>query len=144
MTQPVFLFGPNASIPHYRSSLERLKGLEDAYDTVYPSHQRWPLHPRPALEALLDCAGQALAGDTRRLVPMDLDMGFALVRFRLLRQGGVRGGSAGAGAGLPARRGLNPPRRRRRQGIHSRLSQFHGGQKHVTTRNQGPEERHRL
>lgn len=87
MTQPVFLFGPNASIPHYRSSLERLKGLEDAYDTVYPSHQRWPLHPRPALEALLDCAGQALAGDTRRLVPMDLDMGFALVRFACYAKG---------------------------------------------------------
>lgn len=87
MTQPVFLFGPDASIPAFQASLERLLALSPAYDAVYPSHQRWPLEPRPALEALLDCAGQALAAEEDRLVPIDLDMGFARVRFDCYTKG---------------------------------------------------------
>lgn len=87
MTQPVFLFAPNSSIPAFRSSLERLKALLPAYDTVYPSHQRWPLDPGQALDCLLDCAGQALAGQAEGLVTIPLDMGFSVVRFACYQKG---------------------------------------------------------
>ena len=81
MAFPVFLFAPNASIPDYQASLERLKALSPAYDTVYPCHERFPLTPGPALEALPDCARQALEGDPQKLVTFDLDMSVTVARF---------------------------------------------------------------
>ena len=81
MAQPVFLFTPSSSPTHYRSSLQRLQALSCAYDMVYPCHERFPLEPAPALEALLDCVDQALEADPKKLTTFDLNMGFALVRF---------------------------------------------------------------
>ena len=81
MAQPVFLFAPHSSLTDYRSSLERLRSLSLAYDTVYPCHERFPLEPSPALDALLDCTDQAREANPQGLVTFDLNMGFALVRF---------------------------------------------------------------
>lgn len=81
MAQPVFLFVPNASLPDYQDSLERLKGLLSAYDTVYPFHQRFPLQPAPALVALLDCVRQALENNAEGMVTFDLDMKVVIARF---------------------------------------------------------------
>ena len=88
MAQPVFLFAPNASLPDYQDSLERLKGLLSAYDTVYPSHQRFPLQPAPALAALLDCVRQALENNAEGMVTFDLDMKVVIARFSGYQSGG--------------------------------------------------------
>lgn len=88
MAQPVFLFTPSSSPADYRSSLERLRALSEDYDTVYPCHERFPLEPATALEALLDCVDQALEADPQKLTTFDLNMGFALVRFAGYRKDG--------------------------------------------------------
>lgn len=88
MTQPVFLFSPGCTPEDYRASLEKLKRQSGAFDLVYPSHQRWPLEPFPALDALLDCARQAEAGDANSLVTFELDLKVAVARFAGYRKDG--------------------------------------------------------
>ena len=88
MAFPVFLFAPNASIADYQASLERLKRLSPAYDRVYPCHGPFPLNPAPALEALLDCARQALEADPQKLVTFDQDLGVTVARFSGYRKEG--------------------------------------------------------
>ena len=80
MRQPVFLFAPDASAEAFLSSLEKLQAL-DAFDTVYPCHEKWPLDPKEAIPALMDCARQAIAGDPAGLTTLQIDLGVAVASF---------------------------------------------------------------
>lgn len=81
MTQPVFMMMPTCSLTDYAASLDRLTAMLGNYDTVYPSHQRWPLEPAPALAALRDCARRGLAGSREDMSEFELDLVVAVERF---------------------------------------------------------------
>jgi len=66
-TVPVFLFGPARDLTAYRASLERLSGLRDAFDTIYPSHGAFPLGPE-VIDAHIAGAARLAAGE---LEPQD-------------------------------------------------------------------------
>ena len=66
---PVFLFGPGRDIRTYRETLGRLWAL-DAYDRVYPCHNRCPL-PKEALAELTALTDGILDGSIPGTEPED-------------------------------------------------------------------------
>ncbi len=88
MTQPVFMMMPACSVTDYRASLEKLAARAGEFDLVYPSHQRWPLKPFPALDALKSCALQAAEGDPDKRKEISVDLGMETVRFSCYEKDG--------------------------------------------------------
>lgn len=101
MTQPVFLFSPASSPADYRASLEKLTALSDRFDTVYPSHSRWPLPAREALSGLTACAEAALAGGADGREEFELDLVVTVARFAGYRSGGYTVATEDLGGGVP-------------------------------------------
>jgi glyoxylase-like metal-dependent hydrolase (beta-lactamase superfamily II) len=81
MAQPVFLFMPSSSAADFAKSLARLDAMSDQFDTIYPSHQRWPLDPKEAIPALRDCAQRALDGDETTQSTFEIDLVVAVAQF---------------------------------------------------------------
>ena len=74
-TVPVYLFGATRCVPDYRASLEKLRGMKDAFDVVYPSHGDIPLSPGridetlAAIDEILAGGGVASEPDNPRFPP---------------------------------------------------------------------------
>lgn len=45
---PIYMFGPGRDLAAFAASMEKLQGLQDAFDTVYPSHGAGVGHRRAA------------------------------------------------------------------------------------------------
>ena len=69
-TTPVFIFGPNRSVPGIIATLKKLETMFDLYDTVYSSHGAFPIG-KEAVSAQREAAERLLAG---KLEPMDPPM----------------------------------------------------------------------
>ena len=65
---PVFIFGEHRSLSALISSLEKLDGMKDAFDTIYTSHGSFPLK-KEAVYAQLDAAKHLLAGELTAVAP---------------------------------------------------------------------------
>lgn len=81
---PVFLFGPGRDLEAYVSTLERLKGMKDTFDEIYPSHGTFPL-PAEYVDKMIAAAEKYRAGEIAPADPpmplpakmyMDGDVGF--------------------------------------------------------------------
>lgn len=81
---PVFLFGPGRDLDAYMSTMERLTGLKDAFDEIYPSHGAFPL-TADYVDKMLAAAKKYQAGELVAMDPpmplpakmyMDGDVGF--------------------------------------------------------------------
>ena len=81
---PVFLFGPGRDLDAYLNTMERLSGMKDAFDLIYPSHGEFPLTP-DYLDKQITAAKKMRAGELPALDPlmplpakmyMDGDVGF--------------------------------------------------------------------
>ena len=81
---PVFLFGPGRDLDAYLVTMERLVGLKDAFDEIYPSHGAFPLTAEYVDKMLAAAkkyqAGELTAQDPPMPLPakmyMDGDVGF--------------------------------------------------------------------
>ena len=81
---PVFMFGPGRDLDAYRSTVERLSGMKDAFDQIYPSHGVFPL-TSDYVDKMLAAANKYRAGELPAQDPpmpipakmyMDGDVGF--------------------------------------------------------------------
>lgn len=59
---PVFMFGNERSIRAYTASMEKLTGIQGAFDEIYPSHGPFPL-PATYIEKALAAARKLQAGE---------------------------------------------------------------------------------
>ena len=41
----IYLFGQGRNIPAFEASLEKISGMSDAFDTIWPSHNDCPVTP---------------------------------------------------------------------------------------------------
>ncbi|MDR1028204.1 MAG: MBL fold metallo-hydrolase [Clostridiales Family XIII bacterium] len=64
----VFLFGNARNVPAYIESLKKLSRMRDAFDTIYPSHGRFPLKP-DIIEDLRTGAEKLIGGELRAREP---------------------------------------------------------------------------
>jgi glyoxylase-like metal-dependent hydrolase (beta-lactamase superfamily II) len=64
---PAFMFGDVRSFSAYIPSMEKLVGIMDSFDEIYPAHGEFPIAPK-AVENSLMCAKKLVAGE---LTPMD-------------------------------------------------------------------------
>ena len=53
-TGDIFLFGPGRNIPAFLVTLEKMIGMSDAFDTIWPSHSTCPVTPDLIPEILQD------------------------------------------------------------------------------------------
>jgi glyoxylase-like metal-dependent hydrolase (beta-lactamase superfamily II) len=65
---PVFIFGGVRNIRAFRESMEKLYGLKDAFDTVYPSHGPFPAH-KDMIDKLRTAAEKLAAGELAGVAP---------------------------------------------------------------------------
>lgn len=65
---PVFIFGRMRSLEALQVSLRRLKAMEDAFDTIYPSHGVFPVG-KDQIENELQCAARLQRGELLPLEP---------------------------------------------------------------------------
>ena len=81
---PVFLFGPGRDLDAYMTTMERLSGLKDAFDQIYPSHGAFPL-TSDYIDKMIAAANKYRAGELQAQDPpmplpakmyMDGDVGF--------------------------------------------------------------------
>lgn len=75
---PIYLFGDARNIPAYIDGLEKLHGLSDLFDDIYPGHGQAPLHPEDILTIQTACRLQ-LAG---RLDPEPSEPGLPCQMYR--------------------------------------------------------------
>jgi Zn-dependent hydrolases, including glyoxylases len=59
---PIYMFGPMRSFPAYLHSLERLEDYMDSFDTVYPSHNEFPV-PASIIPVLREAGERLLRGE---------------------------------------------------------------------------------
>jgi len=59
---PVFMFGDERCLHAYIASMEKLIGLQSAYDTIYPAHGPLPI-PSGQVQKALAAANKLLAGE---------------------------------------------------------------------------------
>ena len=64
----VFMFGGGREPERYIESLEKLKGMADRFDTVYPCHGELPVSP-DAIDGLIACVKGTLAGNIEPMTP---------------------------------------------------------------------------
>ena len=58
----IFMFGPNREFHAYAASMERLEGLMDRFDVIYPSHSEFPVSP-DLITPLKEAAKKAICGE---------------------------------------------------------------------------------
>ena len=58
----IFMFGPNREFHAYAASMERLEGLMDRFDVIYPSHSEFPVSP-DLITPLKEAAKKAIRGE---------------------------------------------------------------------------------
>ena len=59
---PIFMFGEGRNIPAYIMSMEKLAGMKDAFDEIYPAHSDIPLPPEQ-IDKSIEAAKKLLAGE---------------------------------------------------------------------------------
>ena len=60
----IFMFGVQREFHAYVCSLERLEGMTDRFDTIYPSHSTFPVSPA-VIPVLKEAAKKVLAGELK-------------------------------------------------------------------------------
>ncbi len=85
MVQPVFMHFPECDKKEYLESLKKLKARRDDFDSVFPSHRKFPLDHQ-ILDDLYECA-EAAVSESDDLVDFDFDLGPAFIKGKGYRRG---------------------------------------------------------
>lgn len=68
-SMPVFLFGEDRDLDAYKASLEKLSGMQAAFDEIYPGHGDFPLRPAQ-VDKLIAAVNKLRAGELEPQEPM--------------------------------------------------------------------------